>query len=93
MTENCAQFELNTCSSKTPNNLLQQGQEIRVDTRIHRLRIFRFLRHQSPSLSTRPTLRDIAEVRALKLDFMVKKWQNNNKKLGNLFPLYIDTRS
>ena len=34
MAENRAEFELSTCSSKTPNNLLQHGQEIRVETRL-----------------------------------------------------------
>ena len=93
MAENRAEFELNICSSssKTTNNLLQHGHEIRVDSRLL-LRVFRFLLHQSPSLSTRPTLRGVTEVRSLKLDFMVKKWRNKKILLGYLFPLYVDTK-
>ena len=91
--KNRAEFELNICSSKTPNNLLQHGHEMRVDTQLL-LRVFQFLRHQSPSLNTQPTLRGVAEVRTLKLDFMVNKWRN--KKiilLGYLFPLYMDAKT
>ena len=75
--ESRAEFELNTCSPKISNNL---SHEIRVGTRFC-LRVLLFLRHQSPSLSTRPTFRGMAEVRTLKLDFMVKKWRNNKKKV------------
>ena len=60
MGENRAEFELNTCSSKTPN-LLQYGHEMPVDTR-PLLQVFRFLRHQSPSLSTRPTSTFITQI-------------------------------
>ena len=55
MAKNRVEFELNTCSSKTPNNLLQNGHKIRINTQLL-LGVFRFLRHQSPSLSTRPRL-------------------------------------
>ena len=35
MAENRGEFELNTCSSKTSNDLLQHGHEIRVDTQLN----------------------------------------------------------
>ena len=76
--ESRAEFERNTCSTKIPNNLLY---EIRLGTRF-RLGVFRFLRHQSPSLSPLSTLRGVAEVRTLKLDFILEQWRNKNKKLG-----------
>ena len=53
MAENHAEFELNTCSSETSNDLLQEGHEIRVDTQLLLL-VFRFLRHQSPTLRAWP---------------------------------------
>ena len=53
MAENRTEFELNTSSSKTPNNLSEHGHEIHID-RWLLLRVFRFLRHQ---------LRGVAELR------------------------------
>ena len=85
MAENRTEFELNTCSSKTQNNLLQHGDEIRVDMQLL-LPVFRFLRHQSTSLSTQPTLRGVAEARALKIDFLLKKWRNKKILLEYLGP-------
>ena len=43
-----------------------------------------FLRHQPPSLSTQPTLRGVAKVRTLKLDFMVKSVGIKKNYLGIL---------
>ena len=76
-----------------PSNLLQYGREICTETRLL-LRVFWFLRHNSPSVSTWPTLRGIAKVQTLKLDFMVKKWRKKNL-LGyfRVFPLYTDFKT
>ena len=69
-----AEFELITCSPKIWNNLLH---EILVGTR----------RHWSLSPRSRPTLMGVAEARTLKLDFVVRKWQEWNKFLDTYFCL------
>ena len=67
--------------------------EIRADSRLA-LRIFRFLRHQSPSPRTRSTLRGVAESQFLKPDFVAKEWKNENKiLLGYFCPLDIDIKT
>ena len=45
--------------------------------------------------NTRPTLRGLAKGRTLKLDFVVKKRQDNkiSFNLGYLFLLYVDTKT
>ena len=73
-----AEFEINTCSSRTQNNLLQHGHEIRVDTRLL-LRVFRVLRHQSPSL------RGVAKRQSGGIEKFLLVYL--------LFPLYIDTKT
>ena len=83
MTENRAEIELNTCSPQTPNNLFQHRYELRVDTRLS-LRVVCFLRHQSPSPRTRPTLRGVAESPTLKPDFVAKKWQNEKNSFQDI---------
>ena len=59
-----------------------------VGTRF-RLRVFGFSRHQSPSLSTRPILRGVTEVRTLKLDCLVKKWRNKKKHFWYIYVHFI----
>ena len=76
--ESRAKFELSICSSKIPNNLLH---EIRPDSRLG-LRVVRFLRYQSPSPRTRPTLRGVAQLQTLKPDFVAKKWQKEKNSFG-----------
>ena len=83
MTENRAEIELNTCSPQTPNNIFQHRYELRVDMRLC-LRVVRFLRHQSPSPRTRPTLRGVAESPTLKPDFVAKKWQNEKNSFQDI---------
>ena len=48
MAENRAEFELNPCSSKISNKLLQHGHEIRVDTSRHAAFIASILVFTSP---------------------------------------------